>query len=253
MTKLGADPEGWPSFNARHFLGVASCTQRCENDLVHVWPVGEADEIFSIVDVVDLPTTGTRPLEPVPECQAGFSHCCHGPPPTPRTTPNNNSRHTASVGHRRNALLQGINAALTGVPVDTVLVGPRDHLMFTPGHRTAGGGAKGWRNGRGRWGPASPACHSTATSMLLTQSHTLTHRHGAALQAREHRQCLNKMATDRTDSSIYSNPITEPPYTHENGSSHTNNQTNYHKCIAKYDQARGRTKVTYSYDALEML
>ena len=203
-----------PSSNARHFLGVASCTQRCGNDLVHVWPVEEAGETFSIVEGVDLPTTGTRPLEPVPECQAGSSHCYHGPPPTP----NNNSRHTASVGHRRNPLFQGINAALTGVPLDTVPVGPRDHLMD-----------------------------------IVQRQLQCTHRHGAAHQAREHWQCLNEMATDRTDSPIYSNPILEPPYTHENGSGHTNNQTNYQKCTLKYDQARGRTKVTYSYDALEAL
>jgi hypothetical protein len=184
---------------ARHFLEVAICTQRCGNDLVHVWPVGEAGEPFSIDQGVGRHTTGTRPLEPVPECQAGSSHCYHGPPPTP----NNNSRHTASVGHRRNPLFQGINAAFTGVPLDTVPVGPRDHLMD--------------------------------------------------IVQRQHWQCLNEMATDRTDSPIYSNPILEPPYTHENGSGHTNNQTNYQKCTLKYDQARGRTKVTYSYDALEAL
>ena len=68
MTKRGVVLDAWPSYNARHFLGVASCTQRCDNDPVHVWPVPQAGEPFSIVDVVDLPTTGTRPLEPVPEC-----------------------------------------------------------------------------------------------------------------------------------------------------------------------------------------
>jgi hypothetical protein len=152
------------SSNARHFLGVASCTQRCGNDLVHVWPMEtageacsivhvwpmeEAGEACSIVEGVGRHTTGTRPLEPVPECQAGYSHCYYWPPPTP----NNNSRHTASVGHRRNPLLQGINAALTGAPLDTVPDGPGDHLMD-----------------------------------IVQWQLQCTHRHGAAHQASEHWQ-----------------------------------------------------------------
>jgi hypothetical protein len=148
-----------PSSNARHFLGVASCTQRCGNDLVHVWPVEPADEPFPEGEGVCRHTTGTRPIEPVPECRAGSGHCDNGPPPTP----NNNSRHTASVGHRWNQLLQGINAALTVAPLDTVPVGHIDHLKDN-----------------------------------VQRQLKCTHHHGAAHQAREHWQCSNQMATECT-------------------------------------------------------
>jgi hypothetical protein len=59
------------SSNARHFQGVANRTQRCGNDLVHVWPMAQAREPLPVDEGVRHQTTGTRPIEPSPECRTG--------------------------------------------------------------------------------------------------------------------------------------------------------------------------------------
>ena len=60
-----------PSSNAHHFQGMATRTQRCGDDLVHVWPMAQAREPLPVDEGVRHQAAGTRPLEPSPECRTG--------------------------------------------------------------------------------------------------------------------------------------------------------------------------------------
>jgi hypothetical protein len=94
--------------NALHFPREARRAQRRGDDLVQVRPQAQTCEPFPVIEAVRLCATGASPVEPMLECRACPCHCNHGPPPTPH----HNSRNANTFTHRRDPLLQSINAAV---------------------------------------------------------------------------------------------------------------------------------------------